>query len=281
MTTAPANSSNFLNRMAELSLARIAHAETEFSLARLRKQARSTKAAVPLDLSTHGFDLIAEVKQRSPAEGELGSGALPPVQQANQYMAGGAAAISVLTEPHEFLGSMDDLRSVAEVSSATPVMCKDFLVRPYQVLEARVAGASGVLLIAAMLEQAVMEEMLACALDQGMFVLMEVFDEHDLDYCLPVLNNTTINDGAQILLGVNCRDLRDLQVDFDRFARLAPLLPKNFPCVAESGIHTAAQSADVARLGYSLALVGTALMRSADPAAMLRELVAAGRTACS
>ena len=137
------------------------------------------------------------------------------------------------------------------------------------------------LLIAAMLEASVLEDMLACALGLGMFVLMEVFDEHDLDYCLPALNTAAANEDAQILLGVNCRDLRDLQVDLDRFARLSPLLPENFPCVAESGIHTAEQAADVARSGYSLALVGTAVMRSADPAAMLRELIIAGRTACA
>ncbi|MGI9308121.1 MAG: indole-3-glycerol phosphate synthase TrpC, partial [Gammaproteobacteria bacterium] len=173
---------------------------------------------------------------------------------------------------------------VADLASATPVMRKDFLVRPYQVIEARIGGASGVLLIAAMLDAAIMNEMLACALEMEMFVLMEVFDERDLEYCLPALDDAAAkfsDSDAQILLGVNCRDLRSLQVDFERFAQLLPLLPEHFPWVAESGIHTAEQAADLAQAGYSLGLVGTALMRSADPAATLQDMIAAGRVACS
>jgi indole-3-glycerol phosphate synthase len=284
MSAATANNGDFLNRMAELSLARIAGADSEFGLARIRKQTESAKEPVPLSLSDAGFDLIAELKQRSPSEGELGSRALPPVEQARRYMSGGAAAISVLTEPHEFSGSMDDLRTVSNAASATPVMRKDFLVRPYQVLEARAAGASGVLLIAAILDASVMRDMLSYALERDMFVLMEVFDERDLDHCLPALQEavaTNTSYSEQILLGVNCRDLRSLQVDFARFAQLAPRLPKEFRWVAESGIHTAEDAAAVANSGYSLGLVGTALMRSDDPAGKLGELVAAGRAACS
>jgi indole-3-glycerol phosphate synthase len=161
-------------------------------------------------------------------------------------------------------------------------MRKDFLVGTYQIMEARAAGAAGVLVIAGMLEPEQIEAMLGCALALGMFVLVEVFDRPDLDRCVPAVlaaAGTAPGEG-RVLLGVNCRDLRTLEVDFSQFAALVPNLPTAVPWVAESGIGTPDQAAEVARLGYRLALVGTALMRSGDPAAAAQAMLRAGRAAC-
>jgi indole-3-glycerol phosphate synthase len=134
-----------------------------------------------------------------------------------------------------------------------------------------------VLLIAAILEPDLLEAMLAYAIELGLFVLVEVFDEGDVARCTGVMQ--ALKAPGRLLIGVNCRDLRTLAVDGSRFAALAPHLPPNLPWVAESGIETAEQAAEAARLGYRLALVGTALMRSGAPEAAARELIKAGRGA--
>ena len=160
----------------------------------------------------------------------------------------------------------------------TPVMRKDFLVEPVQVEEARAAGASGVLLIATMLDDPKLSDMLDCAFDHELFVLLETFDEDDLQRTSTLLARPKYQDLAengQLLVGVNTRNLRTLEVDPERLAALAPALPAA-RCVAESGLHTARDAADVAQLGYHLALVGSALMRSDDPAALVAEMRAAG-----
>ena len=238
--------------------------------------------AAPLRLSPDGFDLIAEVKRRSPAMGQLADATLDPVSQAGSYAAAGAAALSVLTEPEEFHGDIADLQDVAAEIQAVPAMRKDFLVDPYQLWEARAAGAGGVLLVAACLERPVLEEMLNVTLELGMFALVEAFDEQDLAHCLPIVEAAgpaAEQADARILLGVNCRDLRSLVVDFERFAIIADQLPDGLPTVAESGVVTPADAAAVARLGYDLALVGTALMRAGNPRAAAGELLAAARDA--
>jgi indole-3-glycerol phosphate synthase len=158
-----------------------------------------------------------------------------------------------------------------------PVMRKDFLTDPYQVLEARAAGAGGVLVILAMLDDATVRSLVDCARRYGMFVLLEAFDRADLErlaaYDAPAV------DGPRVLAGVNCRDLRDLKVRFERFAELAPHLPRHLPAVAESGIGSVADVETVVDAGYRLALVGSSLMLAADPAAALAELIATGRAA--
>jgi indole-3-glycerol phosphate synthase len=186
----------------------------------------------------------------------------------------------VLTEPAEFSGELAHLVEAAAAAAPVPVMRKDFLVLPYQLFEARVSGAAGVLLIAAMLDDAALREMLDLALELGLFVLVEVFDRADLDRALAALATAgpALDPGrCRWLIGVNCRDLRTLAVDFGRFAELAPVLPQHVPLVAESGVQTEEEAAQVAALGYRLALVGTALMRATDPAAKLAGLLAAGR----
>lgn len=234
------------------------------------------KPLVPLTLGD--FDVIAEIKDRSPAEGELATRDSDRAARAIGYASGGAAAISVLTEPGKFSGSLEHLEEVVAAVPDTPVMRKDFLVEPVQILEARKAGASGVLLIATMLSDARLREMLDCAAEHGMFILLESFDTDDLVRASRLLDNSQDRQRAehgQLLFGVNTRNLRTLHVDPDRLAKLATALPAGY-CVAESGLHDADDAASVAELGYRLALVGTALMRSDNPASLITAMREAG-----
>jgi indole-3-glycerol phosphate synthase len=261
--------SDFLQQMAKLSVERAA-------AVRAIHDSDLDKPVAPLQLGD--FDVIAEIKGRSPAEGELAGADLDRVGQAGDYARGGAAAISVLTEPSRFDGSLAHLEEVAAAVPGTPVMRKDFLVEPLQVLEARRAGASGVLLITAMLPDDKLRAMLDAAFEHGMFVLLEAFDEDDLARSNALLDNPADRDRAaagQLLVGVNTRNLRTLEVDGTRLERLAPLLP-DARCVAESGLKTPDDAAAVAGWGYSLALVGSALMRSDDPAGLVMDMRAAG-----
>lgn len=262
--------SDFLATMAQSSAERAASAGTIAA-------ARLDKPVVPLELGA--FDVIAEIKDRSPAEGGLTARGVDRATRAQQYVAGGAAAISVLTEPSRFDGSLEHLEQVTKAVPGTPVMRKDFLVDPVQILEARAAGASGVLLIAAMLDDTRLRSMLDCAAEHGMFVLLESFDEEDLARSSALLEDTSDReraDAGQLLFGVNTRNLRTLHVDPKRLASLAPALPAG-RCVAESGLHSAADATVVASLGYRLALVGTALMRSDDPTTLVAAMRDAGR----
>jgi len=261
--------SDFLQTMAALS--------TERAAAAGRLSAASfDKPAIPLDLSE--FDVIAEIKDRSPAEGKLAKSDSDRAARAQSYAAGGAAAISVLTEPSQFAGSLEHLEEVVAAVPGTPVMRKDFLVDPIQILEARGAGASGVLLITTMLADDELRKMLDCAAEHDMFVLLESFDADDLARANRLLDNVENQERAergQLLVGVNTRNLRTLHVDPDRLRDLAPALPAA-RCVAESGLRDADDAAAVAALGYRLALVGTALMRSDDPAALVAAMQSAG-----
>jgi indole-3-glycerol phosphate synthase len=264
----------FLDRMASASRERVSAARGREPIAAIARRADAAPAPLPVELS--GFDLIAELKLRSPAAGGLADRRFDVSQQLDAYAAGGAAAVSVLTEPEEFQGSLEHLATAAARlrPSGCPVMRKDFLVDPYQVLEARANGASGVLLIAAMLDDAALDELVAAAQELGLFVLLEAFDAGDLDRLARLGFDPA---RSQVFVGVNSRDLRTLAVDFERFARLAGQLRRDVPAVAESGIDSRADIEAVARLGYSLALVGSALMRDADAATRVAALIAAGR----
>jgi indole-3-glycerol phosphate synthase len=260
--------------MRRSSLLRADEARGRSGVTGLFSRASSARPVVPLRLSEAGFDLIAETKLAGPADGPLANVPEPGrhvVELARLYTKAGAAAVSVLTEPSRFSGTLDHLDSVSNEVDV-PVMRKDFLVDPIQVVEARAAGASGVLLIVRLTEQALLLEMARLALSYGMFVLVEIFDEDDLDRA-----STVIDQGA--LLGVNTRDLTTLQVDPGRLAALADLLPAQRTTVAESGITTAEDAESVASLGYRLALVGTALVTSADPMSLTSDLIMAGRRA--
>jgi indole-3-glycerol phosphate synthase len=235
---------------------------------------------VPLSLGS--FDVIAEIKNRSPSEGALAAESSDRGAQAMRYVEGGAAMISVLTEPTQFAGDLAHLEEVVNAvsKSPVPVMRKDFLVDPRQLLEARAVGASGVLLIATMLSDKQIEEMLACAYEHSMFVLLESFDNEDLQRSAALLEDAGHKgkaESGQLLFGVNTRDLRTLHVDPERLKTLGPYLPKGVTCVAESGLHHGQDAAEAASLGYGMALVGTALMRAADPVSLIQEMLAAGR----
>ena len=232
------------------------------------------------------FDLIAEVKASSPSEGVLKqvtpeTAIAEAVAQAKLYESAGAAAISVLTEPTKFGGSLDHLRAVAAAVSI-PVMRKDFLVTDYQIVEARVAGASGVLLIVRMLSDDDLFEMIDLTRDLGMFCLVEAFDQSDLDRLRRLLilrggEFTTGDHVGQLLIGLNCRDLATLKIDPSRFEQLRGSMPSGYPLVAESGISTPEDAARAAKLNYNLALVGSSLMKAKDPEELARTMIEAGR----
>jgi indole-3-glycerol phosphate synthase len=274
---------DFLAQMAASSQARVAAARRSCDEETLLARARATPAAPPLRLSPQGFDLIAEVKLRSPALGALRGPQEDVAARASGYATAGAAAISVLTEPSRFDGELDHLQqAVQALLGRAPAMRKDFIVDPYQVAEARAAGAGGVLAILRMIPRAGTVALLDRAIELGLFVLLEAFDEADLELAAELLHSHGARAQAAqapLLVGVNCRDLVTLQVVPGRLERLAARLPANAPRVAESGVESPAEVTRLARCGYTMALVGGALMKSAEPATLIRGLLAAGRRA--
>jgi indole-3-glycerol phosphate synthase len=271
--------SSFLAEMAAASDSRVRAAKACVSEAALAQRVQHTPAAPPLRLSAEGFDLIAELKLRSPAAGALGAPQDALAERVTAYARAGAAAVSVLTEPSRFDGSLSHLAQAAPPLAAlrVPAMRKDFLIDPYQVLEARVAGAGGVLLIVRMLSAAALSELIGCAREHGLFVLLEAFDEADLER----MHEAVEADGGRstLLAGVNCRDLTTLEVIPERLLQLLPLMPRGVPRVAESGIAGPADAVRLARAGYALILVGSVLMRAGDPARLARVLLESGRAA--
>jgi indole-3-glycerol phosphate synthase len=263
--------------MAARSGARVIGAKRRESEAALAHRAFTTPAPRLLRLDSGGFDVIAEIKRRSPASGELVEGLDGVGPRAAAYVAGGAAMLSVLTEPSAFRGSLADVADAAR-AVPVPVMRKDFLVDPYQVLQARVAGAGAVLLVLRILDDTRLVAMLDTAAQARLAVLLEAFDERDLDRCGAVAALAE-HLGVTFLVGVNARDLTTLEVDPSRHERLAGRLPFGVPAVAESGIHSADDVRRLAALGYRAVLVGSALMRAPDPAVLVREMVRAGREA--
>ncbi|HQR25936.1 MAG TPA: indole-3-glycerol phosphate synthase TrpC [Nocardioides sp.] len=208
-----------------------------------------------------GSSVIAEVKRRSPSKGALADIA-DPAALAAAYARGGAAAISVLTEERRFGGTLADLQAV-RAAVAVPVLRKDFVVEPYQVLEARAAGADLVLLIVAALDDDLLRRLHADARELGLTVLVETHDEREVERALVL--------GAE-LVGINARNLKTLEVDPGLFARLAPLVPADRVLVAESGIGRPGDVSRVVGLGARAVLVGEALVRDGDPEAAVRAM---------
>lgn len=266
---------DFLEQMAGASRARADHARAQLPFAELVAHARSLPPAPALRLS--GFDIIAELKRVSPAAGPLAAADFSATDQLEAYARGGAAAVSVLTEPSRFDGSLEHLREAADYlrKDDVPVMRKDFLVDPYQIAEARAAGASGVLLIVAMQSDDELTEMLTVADELDLFVLLEAFDVDQLSRANRLADQASFR--GELLVGVNCRNLRTLAVDSHRFADLAPHLGSTRCNVAESGLKDANDVEAVVRLGYGAVLMGTALMGDSAPAETLARLLAAGR----
>lgn len=271
---------DFLARMSRASEVRARRLSARVGGSDLRRQAMNLPPPPALRLSPEGFDLIAEIKLSSPSAGTLSRDTSDIEQRAVTYAQAGACAVSVLTEPDRFGGSMDHLQRAARAlePAGVPAMAKDFLVAPEQVWAARVAGAGGILLIIRMLDQTRLAALLDLALELGMFVLLEAFDREDLDRAaaLPVAADDS---PAPVLLGLNCRNLRTLRVDPGRFKELAEHFPDLYPRVAESGIERPEDVTVVASRGYSVALVGTVLMKTADPGILVRDMIRAGRAA--
>lgn len=203
--------------------------------------------------------LIAEIKRASPSRGVLNA-ALDPAAQAALYAANGAAAISVLTDERFFQGHLDDL-TAARNAVGVPVLRKDFIVDPYQVYEARAAGADAVLLITAALADGQLADLHALAVELGMAALVEVHDEAELARALRV---------GPRLLGVNNRDLRTFDVNLATAERLIALAPGGVALVAESGVKSAADVRRMGELGAHAVLVGEALVGADDVAARVR-----------
>lgn len=208
------------------------------------------------------LNLIAECKRRSPSRGVLRA-AYDPVEIAKGYEAAGAAALSILTEPTFFDGSLAHLEAVrSEVS--LPLLRKDFVVDTWQLLEARAAGADAVLLIVSALSDADLRTLDASARSLGLATLVEVHSDEELDRAL----------SADVrVIGVNNRNLRTLDVDVDLSNRLADRIPADVVAVSESGLRTAADLTALAARGYDAFLIGERFMTSPDPGAALAELL--------
>jgi indole-3-glycerol phosphate synthase len=213
-------------------------------------------------LAAGGMSVIAEIKRASPSKGDLDP-SLDPVEVARAYERGGARALSVLTEPQFFKGSPEDL--VAARSATTlPVLWKDFLIDPVQVSHARSFGADAVLLIVRIVSDEMLQTLLSDIGDRSMCALVEVFDERDLERALTA--------GADVI-GVNHRDLETFEDDTTATKRLRPLVPEDVVLVAESAIATRADVEELEAIGVDAILVGEALVRSADRATKIRELL--------
>jgi indole-3-glycerol phosphate synthase len=209
--------------------------------------------------------VIAEVKRASPSKGEINRG-LGVTSQCRAYEEGGASAISVLTEPTRFGGELGDLAE-ARKATALPLLRKDFVIDDLQILEARAAGASSVLLIARALDPARLKDLFRTAVECGLYALVEVRDESELETALSV--------GANVI-GVNNRNLETLVMD-DAATRVLPRIPKSCVAVAESGYRTAAEIRMAAAAGADAVLIGSELSAALRPAQLLAELVSVKR----
>jgi indole-3-glycerol phosphate synthase len=245
----------------------LAAAQAVVSRSGIEELAAGAAPALDADaaLRRPGLALIAEVKRSSPSKGALAAIA-DPAALAAEYQAGGATAVSVLTERRRFNGSLDDLDAVRKAVQI-PVLRKDFMVEDYQLFEARAHGADLVLLIVAALPQDDLVRMHGLAHALGMTALVEVHDEDETRRAL---------DAGATVIGVNARNLKTLAVDPDTFGRLAPLIPDGCVRVAESGVAGPADAARFAAEGADAVLVGEALVRGSDPRRAAYELIAAG-----
>jgi indole-3-glycerol phosphate synthase len=235
----------------------LAAREQALPLGELR--ARLADAPAPRDPMPHfraaGSSVIAEVKRKSPSKGALAE--IPdPAALAQEYAAGGAAAISVLTEQRRFGGSLEDLRAV-RAAVETPLLRKDFIVTEYQLVEARANGADlALLMCSAITDDGELRTLFDVATDLGLTVLLEVHDEEEVARAVAL--------GAE-LVGVNARNLKTLEVDNDTFGRLAPLIPDDRVKVAESGIFSPVDVKRFVGEGARAVLVGEALVKDGAP----------------
>lgn len=248
---------SILDKIVAAKREELAEAQRAAPLAAVQRMAMEQPRPLSLSaaLSGHGIRLIAEVKKASPSRGLL-SPDFDPVRLAETYVANGAAAVSCLTDPR-FQGELAHLSAIKQsgVSGSAPVLRKDFLFDPYQVYEARAAGADGILLIVAILDPALLKELLQIAQSLSMQCLVEVHDEGELE--------TAVEADAEII-GINNRDLHTFEEDLGTTERLRPLVPPGIPLVAASGVRTPADLARMRACGVDAVLIGEGLTRGGD-----------------
>lgn len=254
-----------LDTLADAARARVAENKKKKPMEVLKKEAKSLAAdtGFPFEkaLAAPGISVICEVKKASPSKGLIAAD-FPYLEIARQYERAGASAISVLTEPEYFLGSDGYLQEIAEDVSI-PVLRKDFTVDEYQIYEAKLLGASAVLLICAILSEEELGQFLKIAHSLGLSALVEAHDEEEVARALRARAR---------IIGVNNRNLKDFTVDVKNSVRLRALIPPEVLYVSESGIRGAEDVAVLYKNGTDAVLIGETLMRSSDKAAMLQEL---------
>lgn len=250
-----------LDRIVEATRSRVADLRTRWAAVMERAEASPPPPSFEEAITRSGLAVIAEIKRRSPSRGELAPH-LNPTELAKQYASGGAAALSVLTEPEFFSGSADDLVA-ARKATGLPVLRKDFVVEPIQIWEARAIGASAVLLIVAALTPNELAAFLDDAGRAGVDALVEVHDPEEAHLAIDL--------GAR-LIGVNNRNLETFEVDLAIAEEVAPMLSGVTATVAESGIFTRDDAIRMRAAGYDAVLIGEALVASPDPAALIREM---------
>ena len=258
-----------LETIAEATRKRVAAEKEKCSLAEMKEKATAMNpdTGFPFEqaLKKPGMSFICEVKKASPSKGIIAED-FPYLEIAKEYEAAGASAISCLTEPEYFKGDKRYLKKIAETVSI-PVLRKDFTVDPYMIYEAKVLGATAVLLICALLPEETLKEYLETAHSLGLSALVEAHDEAEVAQAMRA--------GARII-GVNNRNLKDFSVDFTNAARLRDRIPSGAVYVAESGVHSPEDVATLHAIGADAVLIGEMLMRAPDKGALLAALREAG-----
>lgn len=269
MSTTITNVESFLTRIVSHKRDELARAQKKLALSTLQQMAQTQ--APPRDfrqalMSGKNLAIIAEMKKSSPSAGVLREDFNPAVL-AKTYTANGAAALSILTDEKFFGGNLENLQK-AQAVCALPILRKDFILTPYQIWEARAFGADAILLIVAMLDRSRLFELLLAVAETGMQALVEVHNETEIDKALLA--------GAN-LIGINNRDLRTFEVRLETTERLIKLIPSSCMRVAESGIKSRRDVERMAACGVDAILVGSHLMRQADPGQALVELTGVPR----
>jgi len=258
---------SFLDKILESKRIELAECQSRISQAEIERMAaaRTGFRGFEKTLNQAGVRIIAEIKRASPSLGVINAG-LNPATVARAYQAGGAAALSVLTEPNFFKGSQQDLR-LAREACTLPVLRKEFIIDPYQVFESAAMGADAILLIVRILDDETLHALYQLAGKLGLDTLIEVFDAQDAARASAL---------KAPLIGINNRDLAHFKTDINQAVRIAKLLPAEASLVAASGVHTQEDIQRNLEHGIRRFLIGEALVRQPDPAETLKEWIASG-----